>query len=340
MIILRPYEPKIFPVVPMSEWREPSLSMPRNQFGHPEWRTRFQVSAHIRGEMVWRGWFDDRDDADAFLTAAVMRTLHIQRALCHLPDPIWSPGWYRDEDIVWQYAVTTYYTSGTSWTVPSDWNNSSNEIIAIGGGGTASQSGGAKAPYTGTTGAGGGACSKAVNQTYTASASRTRQIGGVETDTYLRADDNSTNAVLAKAGQANGNGGAAGSGVGSTKYSGGNGSSPPGGGSGGGAGGAASTTANGANGSSATGGTSGDGASAGANGTGLGSGYGSGGGGNGGALNNQGGAGGNYGGGGGGAGDGDGARNDGGLGKQGLLVVTHTPAAAGMKTGFNMPNGW
>src|SRR3989344_4708849 len=34
-----------------------------------------------------------------------------------------------------QSAVTTFLTSGTSWTVPADWNSSNNTIEVIGGGG-------------------------------------------------------------------------------------------------------------------------------------------------------------------------------------------------------------
>lgn len=328
MIILNAYEPKILPVVPKSEWREPSVSMPRNWLGHKEWHTEFVITAKTKaGYTIWRGVFQDRDDADAFLYAAVRGTLRVEWALHDLPDPIYSPGFYPDELIVWQFAVTSYYTSGTSWTVPSDWNNSNNEIVAIGGGGNG-QNGAAgytvdKTYYPGApgTGGGGGACSKITNQTYTAGASRTMAIGSAGADTSLKQNDNTTNAVLAKAGSpgaSGGTGGQASSGTGATKYSGGNGVSA--------GGGAASTTANGSN------PTSGDGAGTGANGTGLGSGYGSGGGG---AAN--GGNAGNYGGGGGG---GAGDEGPGGVGRAGLLVITHTPAAAAMNKGFNMPNGW
>lgn len=345
MIILRPYELKIYPVVPRSEWREPSLSMPRDMFGNPEWSVLFNVSAWLDGCEVWKGWFESRDDADAFLWAAVTRTLHIQRSLCHIPNPIWSPGWYKDEDIVWQYATTNYFTSGTSTTIPSDWNSASNTITAIGGGAN-----GADGTFDGKTGyagvgGGGGACSRVTNQSYTASASRTRQIGASGTDTFLKDDGNSTNAVLAKGAGSAGTqaGGDAASGTGTTKYSGGNGYAVSAA-DGGGGGGAASATANGSNATGTGGANSGSGASGGsANtngsaGTELGSGYGAGGGGGAGTGANVGKNGGNYGGGGGG-GSAGGSTIAGGVAAGGLLVMEYTPAA-GMKTGFNMPNGW
>lgn len=346
MIIIRPYEPKIYPVVPRSEWREPSLSMPRDQFGNPEWRTVFVISAKtMDGKVFWKGYFDDRDDADAFLYAGVTRTLRMERALHDLPSPIWSPGFYPDELIIWHYAVTTYYTSGTSTTIPSDWNNANNTITGIGGGGN-----GTAATFDGKSGApgnggGGAALSIISNQTYTPGATRTRQIGGAATDTFFKADNNSTNALVAKGGEnasGSGLGGSAASGTGSTKYSGGNGAAGSGA-DGGGGGGAAGSAANGSNGSSpGHGGNSGDGASGGAadangaNGTGLGSGYGSGAGGGGGTSGGPGKNGGNYG----GAGAG-GSMNSGaaGNGIGGLLVVTHTPVT-GTKAFRAMSDGW
>lgn len=339
MIILNTYEPKILPVVPKSEWREPSVSMPRNWLGHKEWHTEFVITAKTKaGYTLWRGVFQDRDDADAFLYAAVRGTLRVEWALHDLPDPIYSPGFYPDELIVWQFAVTSYYTSGTSWTVPSDWNNSSNIITAIGGG--ADGTGGSFDGKTSTAGPGGGAgaCSRITNQSYTPSASRTRQIGASGTDTFLKDDGNSTNAILAK-GTTSSTGGASGSGTGSTKYSGGNGAAVSGA-NGGGGGGAASYTANGSSGSGSSGGASGSSASAGSAGTELGSGNGAGGGGNGGTSGGGGNNGGNYGSGGGGGAQGSGVPTAAGLGRGGLLVVEHTPAAASMNKGFNMPNGW
>ena len=58
--------------------------------------------------------------------------------------------------------MTTYVialTSGTSWTVPSDWNNANNSVECIGGGGGSGNQGGS--------GGGGGAYSKSSNLTLT-----------------------------------------------------------------------------------------------------------------------------------------------------------------------------
>lgn len=347
MIILTPYSPRIYPVVSQREWREPSLSMPRDFLGNPEWWTRFTVSAATQdGKVFWKGTFESRDDADAFLFAAVKHTLRVERALHDLPRPMWSPGFYPDDLIVWQYATINYFTSGTSTTIPSDWNNSINTITAIGGAGSAGSSTFDGKNWTSANGGGGGACSRISNQSYTASATRTRQIGAADQDTFLKADDNSTNAILAKGGTAysgGGSGGAAGSGVGTTKFSGGNTGSSSGA-QGGGGGGAASYTANGNSGSGTGGGNSGSGAGGGStggiggNGTELGSSNGAGAGG-GGGDGAGGGNGGNYGGSGGGAGAGAGAA--GGTSRGGILAMEYTPAAASsMKNAFNIPNGW
>ena len=77
-------------------------------------------------------------------------------------------------------------TSGTSWTVPADWNNANNTIEVIGGGGGGSSS------AAGSQGAGGGgAYTKLTNFTLTPSSSAFIQIGGggaagsAGTDTWL-----------------------------------------------------------------------------------------------------------------------------------------------------------
>lgn len=51
-----------------------------------------------------------------------------------------------------QSPVTLYLLSGTTWTVPADWNSSGNSIEAIGGGG-----GGVNGADGNSTGGGGGA---------------------------------------------------------------------------------------------------------------------------------------------------------------------------------------
>jgi hypothetical protein len=174
-----------------------------------------------------------------------------------------------------------FLTSGTTWTVPSDWVNSNNSIEVIGGGGGG---GGGFQQSTGNGGyggggGGGGGYSKAVNVTLTPGAVVGVSIGtaggggasGVDgtagNDTYLCNDTAncasiSGSAVVAGAkggalgpagttGAAGvgGAGGAAASGIGSTKFNGGTGgtggpfSSSTGGGGGGGAGAAGPSAA-------------------------------------------------------------------------------------------------
>jgi hypothetical protein len=182
-----------------------------------------------------------------------------------------------------------FLTAGTTWTVPSNWNNSNNSIEVIGGGAggrnTANQRGGG----------GGGGWSKKINVSLTPGSSVAYAIGAGGTggdpptsggDTYFcNSTSNcasiSGSAVLAgaKGGTAaasgtGGLGGQAGQGVGDSKYSGGRGGNISGNGTAGG-GGAAGPNGNGnqgqdASGSSDSAGGSGDagfgGASGGGNG--------------------------------------------------------------------------
>lgn len=252
-----------------------------------------------------------------------------------------------------------FLTSGSSWNVPSDWNSSSNTIEVIGGGGQAAQ--------YGRGGGGGGAYSKITNISLTAGNPVTYQIGaggtggsatagGTGGDTWL-CNSSSKCASIADAaivvgakGGAGGlsnvdaAGGAAGSGVGTTKYSGGSGLATNAH-AGGGGGGAAGPNGNGNNGASGTGlsgtGTAGAGGSGGAGlggrggtagnpdgdsggkGTEWDGTHGSGGGGGGGVypLDGIGGMAGNYGGGSGSPGI-DASSP---AGAQGIIVITYTP---------------
>lgn len=171
-----------------------------------------------------------------------------------------------------------FLTSGTTWTVPSDWSNSNNIIEVIGGGGG---SGGGLSDSSGSGGeggggGGGGAYSKITNVTLSPGSTVSYAIGGAGTagsaglpatdggaggDTYLcNATTNcssisgSSVVVGAKAGAggaggassvpgAGGAGGAAASGIGSTKFNGGTGGTggPTSGGAGGGGGGGGGT---------------------------------------------------------------------------------------------------
>jgi len=175
-----------------------------------------------------------------------------------------------------------YLTSGTTWTVPSDWNSANNSIEVIGGGG----SGGSdrSSYYRASSGGGGGAYSKTTDQAFTPNSTIRFSIGAggagafaaagnAGGDTYLCSDNTGncsdvggvfgSSVIVAAKGGSGGNiagsptvagvsGGAASQGIGSLKYSGG--SSGNGGGcDGSGGGGAAGPNGAGNNSSSTSG---------------------------------------------------------------------------------------
>jgi len=268
-------------------------------------------------------------------------------------------GGFSNQSCVVLNPKTLVLSSGSSWTVPADWNSANNTIQVIGGGGSGGGSNG-----IGDGGGGGGAYSKSVNVALTPGATVTIAIGvgdtggwgGVGGDTYLC---NSTSNCASIAGSAvqvgakggsgasanyGGAGGAASSGIalgtGAIRTSGGTGGSQVNGTQAGGAGGggAGGPSANGVGGTSTGGpagepGGAGDGGAGGAGGgasagwggtgTGIGGGVGSGGGGGGGSAGGGGAGGGSYGGGGGGAGK----VNYPGPGAWGVIVITYTPSS-------------
>jgi hypothetical protein len=139
-----------------------------------------------------------------------------------------------------------FIVSGTSWTVPTDWNSANNTVETIGAGGGGQTANGS---YAGS-GGGGGAYSKITNLSLTAGSSITIQVGtggsaGIAGgDTWFNGASLAASSVGAKGGGGGGDGsggagGAASSGVGTTKYNGGNGgtdtANPYGAGGGGGA---------------------------------------------------------------------------------------------------------
>lgn len=236
-----------------------------------------------------------------------------------------------------------YLLSGSSWTVPADWNSASNSIEVIGGGGA----GGQAASYNQGAGSGGG-YSKTTNLSLTPGASVVYAVGagGVSAasggDTWFNGASYAAASVAAKGGGGGGvilQGGQASAGIGSTKYSGGNGAGAAfsAGGGGGGAAGPFGAGANGAGASSAYtpgaggGGDNGHGGAGGATTAGAGgpggsgtewdSTHGAGGGGAGGVYGYIGGAAGGYGAGGGGSSFGTVP------GYQGLIVITYDPVA-------------
>lgn len=106
------------------------------------------------------GWIDDIHVATTSRSTAWITTEYNNQS---------SPGtfYYIGEPL-----KTTYLTSGTSWTVPSDWNSSNNTIEVIGGGG-----GGGGPNGTTAGGGGGGGYSKISNLTLTPGASVTYAVG-------------------------------------------------------------------------------------------------------------------------------------------------------------------
>lgn len=258
-----------------SEWRQPSQR--RTTFGIED-QTRFRLTARLDdGHIAWRGWFDDREDADAFLCAMAGGSLPFERELWDLPVETWMPGygygnvgWRPDfeEGLSYEFATTIFLTAGTgvqTWTKPGDWNNASNSGETLGAGGSA---GGGQ-----TGGAGGaGAYNKSTNMTVSG-ATTSYQIGqggtantstGVAgtsgTDTFFGAATLGASLVGSKAGNGGGAGpsgtagagGVAASGVGAG-FNGGPGAAGIAGSGGSGGGGAAGSTAAGGAGASGTG---------------------------------------------------------------------------------------
>lgn len=242
---------------------------------------------------------------------------------------------------LWLPKTVVVLTSGTSWSVPSDFNPFLNMVECIGGG--AGGAGGVSSSHGGG-GGGGGEYRKIVAFNPAGLASIPYAIGAGGGPGVAGGDTTwNGGTVIAKGGgttasAAAGSGGTGG--VGSEGKNGGSGGTgvtgtAGGGGGGGGAGGPHTAASSGGNAVTTTGGTGGAGgnpsgggtASAGAtgnNGTGTPA-SGSGGGGGNGTLPQSGSNGGNYGGGGGGGGCKSGTGSSGGSGIQGCIVITYFP---------------
>ncbi len=123
--------------------------------------------------------------------------------------------------------ITTSYTDSCGsncFTVPSDWNNSSNSIEIIGAGGN----GAAGTTTTSGGGGGGGGYAKATNQSYTpgSTVSFTLGTGGSGTTTWWSASGTLNAAAGGNAsGVTAGSGGVGGGSIATTSYTGGNGGS-------------------------------------------------------------------------------------------------------------------
>src|SRR5215469_6739276 len=121
MIILSDYKTKLLLPQRKLEWDQPS---DHRQIGNV---TRWRLTARVNdGAVVWRGWFDDREDADAFMWAMCTGSLVYERELWRLPTPAWCPGF--GEDITYESATFTVITSTstTSYTIPNDWGSLNN----------------------------------------------------------------------------------------------------------------------------------------------------------------------------------------------------------------------
>ena len=351
--------------VPKKEWMPSSQVITKDQFGNDTFRTRFRVRARLNdGFVKWTGWFDDRNDMDAFLWAIAKGTLKHERYLWDLCLPNWNPD--IGEKLSYDFLTVQYATgpagSNLTYNRPVDWNATNNVAWAIGGGGGGRRQ--ATSGVAGAGGAGGGACSGKANLDLTASVSYqvgAAGIGGTTAaasgtpggdtwfNTPVSAPAFATANPAAKGGLGStGTTGAAGgvdtSGIGTTRFSGGTGGTgQSGNGAGGGGGGAAGQNGvggNGTNGASGNGGNGGVGnngiaagglgatpdGGAGGNGINFGSPYGSGGGGGGGGSSTTaGGSGGTYGAGGGGGRTTSTGSSSGGVGSQGFIYISYEP---------------
>jgi hypothetical protein len=105
------------------EWRAPSQR--RTTFGIED-QTRWRLTARYHdGYIAWRGFFDDRNDADAFMFAAVAGSLQYERQLWDLPVETWTPqsgygreGWRPGiaEGLIYDFATITFITAPTGTT--------------------------------------------------------------------------------------------------------------------------------------------------------------------------------------------------------------------------------
>lgn len=154
-----------------NQWQAPSLAQPKDMFGNENCQ-RWRIRARQRSTnwIVWQGWFDDREDADAFLYALIAGSLDYERALWDLPVETWPGQWSPDmyPDLAYEFASLVFLTTPTgsnqTYTSAVDWNNSNNQVetIASGGSGAARQAPG----NAHATGAGAGAWNKILNFTF------------------------------------------------------------------------------------------------------------------------------------------------------------------------------
>ena len=212
-MILLPSGPKVLSKQKREAWST-SLSLPRDQFGNEKQKTVFLLKGRTSDGFVKKFWFEDRDDADAFLFAMAMGTLRYERELWRLPVPHWDPE--IGEGLTYEFATVTFLTSTTQATFnkPADWNNSDNFVACIGGGGSGGVSNRASSVNANASGGGGGGCGGYINYTLAANATylcgpggaaRNRTTSGTTaglngTDTYFDATSYAGATVGATAG--------------------------------------------------------------------------------------------------------------------------------------------
>lgn len=134
-----------------SQWIKPSGAQPKDTFGQED-QTRYRLRARLHdGHVAWVGWFDDREDFDAFLFAMAMGTLIHQPGLWELPSPAWHPGF--DEVPSYDFATVTFLTASPgvnlTYTSPIDWSNTNNKVEVLGGGATGGAGGSTGIGYGG-----------------------------------------------------------------------------------------------------------------------------------------------------------------------------------------------
>lgn len=255
-----------------AEWRTPSQAQAKNAFGH-ENQTRFSITARLHdGHVAWCGWFDDRDDCNAFLWALARDELIRDRELWDLPTPCWHPDIGYGAPLQYTFATVAFIVSGPTWAVPSDCigvTGQAGEFIdCIGAGASGAANRGA--PNV-TVGGGGGAWSRStsgISLTPSVPVSIAVGVGGaqVTVTTNVNTAGNSggdtsfnSGAVLAKGGVGQTgvtsptNGGDAAAGIGQVKFRGGHGGAVTNSFSSSGGGGAAGPNGDGLNGGASSG---------------------------------------------------------------------------------------
>ena len=101
---------------------------------------RFRIVGRLNdGAVRWRGWFDSREDADAFLLAIgrfIVFGEPVPREIWQLPEPAWHPDFGENLEIPFLTVqfITSPTTGTSSFSIPADWT-STNSLGVIGGGG-------------------------------------------------------------------------------------------------------------------------------------------------------------------------------------------------------------